>query len=201
MYMGIYQSSNKHKPDLDKVIERSIENGLDKVIISHNQYCVIDHHIQIVFFIWPICNSQIFITSGCIADFDRSIKLIDSYKDKEKFFYTTIGCHPTRCLEFTEAEDDGESYLNKLEELYLKFKEKIIAFGELGLDFDRLMFCPKDVQIKYFEKQLELLKKTKLPMFLHCRNAEDDFKAIIKKHNHELYGGVVCWILIDNLIS
>ena len=28
-------------------------------------------------------------------------------------------------------------------------------------------------------------------MFLHCRNAEEDFVAIIKRHNHELFGGVV----------
>lgn len=182
MYTGIYQGSKKHQPDLIKVIERSIANGLDKVRI------IIFYHFYSnqFFFIF-----QILITSGNLDDFDRSIKLIESFADKNNFFYTTIGVHPTRCLEFTKDEDDGENYLNKLEELYLKFKDKIVAFGELGLDYDRLFFCPKEVQLKYFEKQLELVKKTKLPMFLHCRNAAEDFKEILKKHNDELFGGVV----------
>lgn len=38
---------------------------------------------------------------------------------------------------------------------------------------------------------MELVKKTRLPMFLHCRNSEEDFKRILEKHNHELFGGVV----------
>lgn len=83
-----------------------------------------------------------------MKDFDESIKLIESCSDREGLFFTTIGCHPTRCQEFTKANDEGESYLNKLEQLYLKFKDRIVAFGELGLDYDRLFFCPKEVQLK-----------------------------------------------------
>lgn len=74
--------------------------------------------------------------------------MIETYKERKDLFYTTIGVHPTRCTEFTNANDDGESHLNKLEELYMKFKDNIIAFGELGLDYDRLHFCPKEVQLK-----------------------------------------------------
>ncbi len=43
----------------------------------------------------------------------------------------------------------------------------------------------------YFEKQLELPKLTKKPLFLHCRNAYDDFLEIINRHHSDLHGGVV----------
>jgi TatD DNase family protein len=58
-------------------------------------------------------------------------------------------------------------------------------------DYDRLHFCPKEIQKKYFEKQLELAKLTRKPLFLHCRNAYADFGQIIGKHHSELHGGVV----------
>ena len=44
--------------------------------------------------------------------------------------------------------DYSSTYLNSLKELITKNPEKVVAIGECGLDYDRLHFCPKDIQIK-----------------------------------------------------
>jgi len=46
--------------------------------------------------------------------------------------------------------------------------------------------------------QLEMAEQTKLPMFIHCRNAATDLIEILEKNRDRLYGGVVCSIFIFN---
>lgn len=100
-----------------------------------------------------------------------------------------MGCHPTRCLEFAENED---SYYNNLCRSIEKYRSKVVAIGECGLDYDRLKFCPADVQQTYFEKQIDLVDKYELPLFLHCRNSFDDFYDIVQRNAAKIRaGGVV----------
>lgn len=117
-------------------------------------------------------------------------KLITIDEKLSERLYSTVGCHPTCCQELEEC-DDPEEYLKSLSDLALSNKDKIVAIGEIGLDYDRLQFCPKDIQKKYFEMQLTLCSTLKLPMFLHCRNASDDFVRILRKHKDKLTAGVV----------
>lgn len=60
------------------------------------------------------------------------------------------------------------------------------AFGEIGLDYDRLQLCPRDVQIKYFNLQLDLAVELQLPLFLHSRAAAEDFEGILGKRLEQL---------------
>lgn len=100
-----------------------------------------------------------------------------------------MGCHPTRCLEFAKNED---AYFKQLFNTIETNRDKIVAIGECGLDYDRLKFCPADVQRTYFEKQLNLVDKYELPLFLHSRNSFDDFYDIIKRNKAKIRnGGVV----------
>lgn len=129
---------------------------------------------------------KIIVTAGCMDDITEALKLVET-NDK---LYTTVGVHPTRCEEFDKASSP-QAHLDQLKEFINKNKEKVVAIGELGLDYDRIQFCSIETQKKYFEMQLELAKEVKLPLFLHSRNCHADFYEILMKHRDLLHGGVV----------
>jgi TatD DNase family protein len=58
-------------------------------------------------------------------------------------------------------------------------QKNVVAVGECGLDFNRNFSSRKD-QIRAFEAQLEMAIDCQKPLFLHQRDAHDDFLSIIK---------------------
>lgn len=127
---------------------------------------------------------KLILTGGSVSDAKAALDLAQS----DPRLFTTVGCHPTRCKEFLE---DPDGYLDQLRQLIKVGKDKVVAIGECGLDYDRLYFCPKDIQQKYFELQLSLCEQFDLPLFLHCRAAGDDFLEILSRNKTKLHGGVV----------
>lgn len=136
---------------------------------------------------WDAGLTKMMITGTSLSDSKTALELA---KTNEHLF-STVGCHPTRCGEFEEGDTDPEAYLEGLLQLALDNREKIVAIGECGLDYDRTQFCPPDIQRKYFEKQISLAEITGLPMFLHCRNAAADLLKILSPYREKISGGVV----------
>ena len=58
----------------------------------------------------------------------------------------------------------------------------LVAFGEFGLDYDRLHYCSKKIQLHSFAVQLKLAASLspQLPLFLHSRAAHQDFVSLLK---------------------
>ncbi|XP_028404678.1 putative deoxyribonuclease TATDN1 [Dendronephthya gigantea] len=129
--------------------------------------------------------NKMIVTCGCLDDIKKGLEISKTRDD----LYCTVGCHPTRCDEF-EKEGDPDVYFNRLLEIIQNHNKKVVAVGECGLDYDRLHFCSKETQLKYFEKQIDLAEETKLPMFLHMRNAHTDFSDIIKRNRDRISSGV-----------
>nr|BAN21135.1 conserved hypothetical protein [Riptortus pedestris] len=135
---------------------------------------------------WDSGLEKLIITGGSLEESHEALQLAQTSSN----LYCTVGCHPTRCDEF-EKSSDPDKYLKDLTDLVTENKEKVVAIGECGLDYDRLHFCKKEVQLKYFEKQLPLSKIHNKPLFLHCRNCFDDFYKILNDNRDKFTTGVV----------
>ena len=78
--------------------------------------------------------------------------------------------------------------LNDIESLAIEAKQAGIAtaFGEIGLDYDRLYLSEKEQQLKYFEAQLDIAVEVQLPLFLHSRAASEDFERLLARFTPHL---------------
>lgn len=81
--------------------------------------------------------------------------------DEYDFIYTTAGIHPT------DLTDTIEQTLERVYE-YAKNEEKVVAIGEIGLDYYHDKF-PHDLQAAFLVGQLNIAKQLNLPAILHCR--------------------------------
>lgn len=95
-------------------------------------------------------------------------------------FWSTLGVHPHSANEWTPAIERRFEELAKQERSGLQNKSpKIVALGELGLDYFRNL-QPPELQKKAFEGQLQLALKLDLPVIIHVREAWDDALAILQ---------------------
>jgi TatD DNase family protein len=96
--------------------------------------------------------------------------------------FATSGVHPHHATELTP--DVAE----KLEQLARQ--PEVVAVGECGLDYFR-DFSPRDAQRAAFARQLEIAARVGKPLFLHQRDAHEDFIAILREHRAALAAGAV----------
>ena len=69
---------------------------------------------------------------------------------------------------------------------------KVVAVGEIGLDY-HWDVEPREVQQKWFIRQLDLARKVGLPVNIHSRDASEDTFRIIKEHASDLTGIIHCF--------
>lgn len=99
----------------------------------------------------------------------RAIDIADKYPD----IYAAIGIHPH------EVKDIEDNTYDEIKEL-IKNSKKIVAYGEIGLDFHYL-YSPEDVQIKRFREQIDLASEFNLPLIIHSREAEIETIDILRE--------------------
>lgn len=100
----------------------------------------------------------------------------------EGYAYPMIGLHPE------EVGADWENVLQRMRE-YIVPGYPFIAIGEVGLDFYWTRDNERE-QLAAFERQVEWSVETRLPLMIHCRKAQNEMVAVMRRYQNELPGGV-----------
>lgn len=107
--------------------------------------------------------------SGC----QKAVELAQKYS----YIHAAVGIHPE------EIGDSMDAWLPELEAmLRVKEKNKIVAVGEIGLDYHFAENPPREVQKSAFAAQLELAARYDLPVIIHDREAHADTLELLQKY-------------------
>ncbi len=102
----------------------------------------------------------------------RAVDLADSHSD----VYATVGVHPHNAKHL-DARTIGA--LERLAD-----SPKVIAIGEIGLDYHRKL-SPPDVQMDAFRQQLALARRLARPVVVHSREADKETYDLLASHEEE----------------
>jgi TatD DNase family protein len=125
--------------------------------------------------------SQMVVTGATLAGSVRAVALAREHPDR---LFATAGVHPHHASELDAASLATLADLARIPE--------VVAVGECGLDYFR-NFSPRAAQQQAFHRQLELAAQIGKPVFLHQRDAHDDFIAILREHAASWHGVAHCF--------
>lgn len=115
-----------------------------------------------------VCNV---INVGCsIETSKKSIELSKKYPQ----IFASVGVHPL------EIKDSPENFTETLKNL--SSDSKVVAIGEIGLDYHYDDAPSAEIQKQVFELQLKLAKDLDLPVIIHSRESTKDTMDILKKY-------------------
>lgn len=117
-------------------------------------------------------NVKHIVNIGCCIESSRDcIAIAERYPQ----MYATVGVHPGEVNE----DDDIDAGIAVLRELLTH--EKVKALGEIGLDY-YYGEDTKDLQKRWFRRQLELASELKIPVVIHDRDAHGDVMDILREY-------------------
>ncbi|MFZ4648242.1 MAG: TatD family hydrolase [Patescibacteria group bacterium] len=178
------------KDDADEVIRRSLDNNTWMVLVG--------------------------------AEYKTSNRALTYANKYESGVYAAVGLHPTHLEEVIAHSSDekgatqyltrGEDFNYATYEKLAKF-EKVVAIGEIGLDYYHFdlsgdITAIKKKQKKILLEQLELARSLDLPVIIHCRQAHADLLPLLqdfRKENRHLmsqdkpWGVIHCYSGDENL--
>lgn len=142
-------------------------------------------------------------------DYQSSLKALELAKLSDNI-YVALGLHPTEVPRFLEeAKQIGMNFdeyitqeLSKIEKLIIENRSKVVAIGELGLDYywDKGEETQK-MQREMMKKQIGLANKLELPIVIHTRDATIDMIKILQENEVAKKGIMHCVPINEYLIK
>ena len=118
----------------------------------------------------PEAGVELVLDPGCDLPSSRAAAAL---AERYGHVYAAAGIHPENCAGFQDAD------LAALRQLLAQ--PKVVAIGEIGLDYYWAENPPRDFQQMVFRKQLALAEELDLPVIVHDREAHGDSLSIIRE--------------------
>ncbi|MBR2292171.1 MAG: TatD family hydrolase [Prevotella sp.] len=117
--------------------------------------------------------------------------VMDTCRRYPGYCYPMLGLHPEEVrADWREVLHNIQEHLDiSLTSHLSPLTSKIIAIGEVGLDFYWSREFEQE-QMLAFEEQVRWSVERRLPLMIHCRKAQNELVAILKKYKDDLPGGV-----------
>lgn len=116
----------------------------------------------------PAAGVGLVVDPGCdVASSREAVALAERFDH----VYAAVGIHPEDCDGCTDADFDAIRELCR--------REKVVAVGEIGLDYYWKENPPRDFQEQVFRRQIELALELDLPVIIHDREAHGDSLRIV----------------------
>lgn len=109
------------------------------------------------------------VNPGCTVETSR---MAVDFSRQYDFMYAAVGIHPENCAGAGEAEFEAIEALAA--------EEKVVAIGEIGLDYYWEENPPRGFQREVFARQLALAEKLNLPVIVHDREAHGDCLDMVR---------------------
>ncbi|KAF5248031.1 hypothetical protein FAUST_437 [Fusarium austroamericanum] len=183
IFRGKYHGKERHPDDLDAIVGRAREVGCTKLIVtgsdlanSRDALTLAKDYPGTIFGTAGIhpCSSAVFSEAG------------PSHESEH-----TTPCDPDPSAPVSEEHPPCPTKTEKLiadltslvTEAQVSGQKSLVAMGEFGLDYDRLHYCSKSIQLHSFAAQLKVAASIspQLPLFLHSRAAHEDFVRLLKE--------------------
>ncbi|XXG97429.1 ribonucleotide-diphosphate reductase subunit rnr1 [Hypoxylon texense] len=188
IFRGQYHGTQRHPDDLSAVVSRAQEVGCQKLIITGSDFTSSRHALDIA----KEYPGTVYTTAGIHPCSSAIFSTTHSHVDTNGH---TMPCDPDPSKPISEDDEpDAERTTSIIAELRSLIEEArgsaaasgqpspLVAFGEIGLDYDRLHYCSKKIQLHAFAAQLDLALslEPQLPLFLHSRAAHRDFVGLLQ---------------------
>jgi TatD DNase family protein len=119
------------------------------------------------------------LTVGTEEKYFSTVKrIVETYDN----VYGAVGLHPHNAAAYSDAFEKTLKGFFSL--------PKIVACGEIGLDFYR-NYAPRDAQVKAFGEQIALGREAGLPLIIHSRNAREETLGLLREMNGDGHPTVI----------
>ncbi|KAH6891188.1 hypothetical protein B0T10DRAFT_458587 [Thelonectria olida] len=183
IFRGRYHGKQRHPDDLDAVIGRAREVGCTKLIVTGSDLGNSRQALEMA----AEYPGTVFATAGIHPCSSAVFSEAGPSHESEH----TTPCDPDPDAPVSEehsaCSDKTDKIIANLTSLVSEHqasgKKHLVAMGEFGLDYDRLHYCSKIIQLHSFAAQLKVAASLtpQLPLFLHSRAAHADFVRLLKE--------------------